>query len=102
MATTHIAPGDRRVSWLELFFDLVFAAAVSQVAAPLRDDYSAAGLLRVVILFILIWWAWTGHAVFATRFHSEDAVARGLMLLQLFGVVVLAANACVVFVCRLS
>jgi low temperature requirement protein LtrA len=83
----------RRVTWLELFFDLVFAAAVAQVAAPLRDDYSPAGLLRFAILFVLIWWAWTGHAVFSTRFGSDDAVQRTLTLLQMFGVAVMAANA---------
>ena len=84
---------DRKVTWLELFFDLVFAAAVAQVASPLRDDYSAAGLLRFTILFILIWWAWTGHALFSTRFDTDDGVQRGLTLLQMFGVAVMAANA---------
>jgi low temperature requirement protein LtrA len=85
--------GGRRVTWLELFFDLVFAAAVAQVAAPLRDDYSGAGLFRFAILFVLIWWAWTGHAVFSTRFGSDDTVQRALTLLQMFGVAVMAANA---------
>ena len=84
---------DRRVTWLELFFDLVFAAAVAQVASPLGDDYSAAGLVRFAILFVLIWWAWIGHAVFSTRFDTDDAVQRVLTLLQMFGVAVMAANA---------
>jgi low temperature requirement protein LtrA len=84
---------DRRVTWLELFFDLVFVAAVAQVASPLREDYSFAGLLRFAILFILIWWAWTGHAVFSTRFDADDAVQRGLTLVQMFVVAVMAANA---------
>jgi low temperature requirement protein LtrA len=84
---------DRRVTWLELFFDLVFVAAVAQVASPLRDDYSAAGMVRFAILFLLIWWAWTGHAVFSTRFDADDAVQRGLTLLQMFVVAVMAANA---------
>jgi low temperature requirement protein LtrA len=84
---------DRKVTWLELFFDLVFAAAVAQVAAPLRDDYSLTGLVRFTILFVLIWWAWTGHAVFSTRFDSDDAVQRGLTLLQMFAAAVMAANA---------
>jgi low temperature requirement protein LtrA len=83
----------RRVTWLELFFDLVFAAAVAQVASPLRDDYSAHGLLRFAILFVLIWWAWTGHAMFSTRFDADDWVQRGLTLLQMFIVAVMAANA---------
>ena len=84
---------DRKVTWLELFFDLVFAAAVAQVASPLREDYSTAGLLRFAILFVLIWWAWIGHAVFSTRFDTDDAVQRGLTLLQMFGVIIMAANA---------
>jgi low temperature requirement protein LtrA len=84
---------DRRVTWLELFYDLVFAAAVAEVASPLRGDYSPAGLLRFSILFVLIWWAWTGHAVFSTRFDTDDAVQRGLTLLQMFVVAVMAANA---------
>jgi low temperature requirement protein LtrA len=86
-------PSGRRVTWLELFFDLVFAAAVAQVASPLHEDYSAAGLLRFAILFVLIWWAWTGHAVFSTRFGSDDRVQRALTLLQVFAVAVMAANA---------
>ena len=84
---------DRRVTWLELFFDLVFAAAVAEVASPLREDYSVAGVARFAILFVLIWWAWIGHAVFSTRFDTDDAVQRGLTLLQMFLVAVMAANA---------
>ncbi len=86
------APG-RRVTWLELFFDLVFVAAVAQVALPLAEDYSAAGLLRFAILFVLIWWTWIGHAVFSTRFDPDDTLGRVLTVLQMFGVAVMAANA---------
>jgi low temperature requirement protein LtrA len=42
---------ERRVTWLELFFDLVFVAAVAQVAHPLRDHYTIGGLVRFAILF---------------------------------------------------
>ena len=90
-----IAGGDvaRKVTWLELFFDLVFVAAVAQVAAPLRDQYSLTGLLRFTPLFVLIWWAWTGHTVFSTRFDTDDVVQRGLTLVQMFAVAAMAANA---------
>jgi low temperature requirement protein LtrA len=83
----------RKVTWLELFFDLIFVAAVSQVAAPLRTDYTIAGLIRFAPLFVLIWWAWTGHTVFSTRFDSDDAVQRALTFLQIFAVAAMAANA---------
>src|SRR5262252_5654891 len=83
----------RKVTWLELFFDLVFVAAVAQVAAPLQTDYSVAGLIRFTPLFGLTWWAWTGHSVFSTRFDSDDVVQRSLTLVQMFAVAAMAANA---------
>jgi low temperature requirement protein LtrA len=85
-------PG-RRVTWLELFFDLVFVAAVAQVGTHLRDDYSLAGLLRFSLLFVLIWWAWLGHTSFSTRFDTDDVVQRALTWLQMFLVAVMAINA---------
>jgi low temperature requirement protein LtrA len=83
----------RRVSWLELFFDLIFVAAVAQVSAPLREDYAVSGIVRFATLFILIWWAWTGHSVFSTRFDTDDSVQRALTFVQMFAVAVMAANA---------
>jgi low temperature requirement protein LtrA len=87
------AESSRKVTWLELFFDLVFVAAVAQVAAPLQTEYSLAGLVRFAPLFALIWWAWTGHSVFSTRFDSDDVVQRTLTLVQMFAVAAMAANA---------
>jgi low temperature requirement protein LtrA len=68
------------VTWLELFFDLIFVAAVAQVAEPLREHYTTSGVIRFAALFLLIWWAWTGYAVFATRFDSDDGIQRVLTL----------------------
>jgi len=87
------ADAGRKVTWLELFFDLIFVAAVSQVAEPLREHYSIVGLVRFTPLFVLIWWAWTGHTVFSTRFDTDDVIQRGLTLVQMFAVAVMAANA---------
>src|SRR5262245_35546064 len=89
------APGGagRKVTWVELFFDLIFVAAVAQVAEPLRHDYSLTELARFAPLLILIWWAWTGHTVFSTRFDTDDGVQRGLTFLQIFAVAAMAANA---------
>jgi low temperature requirement protein LtrA len=83
----------RRATWLELFFDLVFVAAVAQVGTHLRGDYSLHGLLRFSLLFLLIWWAWLGHTTYSTRFDTDDIVQRGLTLLQMFVVAVMAINA---------
>jgi low temperature requirement protein LtrA len=83
----------RKVSWLELFFDLIFVAAVAQVSAPLRDDYALPGIVRFATLFVLIWWAWTGHSIFSTRFDTDDGVQRALTFVQMFAVAVMAADA---------
>jgi low temperature requirement protein LtrA len=84
---------ERKATWLELFFDLAFVAAVAQVGGPLAASYSVEGLVRYSILFLLVWWAWSGHTNYATRFDTDDLVQRLLTLAQIFIVAVMAANA---------
>lgn len=84
---------DRKVTWVELFFDLVFVAAVSQVSAPLGAQFSFVELGRFTFLLLVIWWAWHGYAVYATRFDTDDHVERGATLLQMLAVIFMAANA---------
>ena len=84
---------ERKVTWLELFFDLVFVAAVAQVAEPLREHYGFDELLRFAPLFLLIWLAWTGRTMFTTRFNSDDGIVRGLTILEMFAIAIMAANA---------
>jgi low temperature requirement protein LtrA len=83
---------DRRVTWMELFFDLIFVAAVAQVGAALNKDYSWPGLLRYAFLFVLIWSAWSGHSLYSTRFDTDDLLQRLLTLIQCFIAAVMAAN----------
>jgi low temperature requirement protein LtrA len=83
----------RRVTWVELFFDLVFVAAVAQVGTPLGDDYTLGGLGRYAFLLAVIWWAWNGYAMYATRFDGDDRVQRSLTLVQMVAVIFMAANA---------
>lgn len=78
---------------MELFFDLIFVAAVAQVGTPLSMDYSASSLPRYVFLFILIWLAWSGHTLYCTWFDTDDLIQRLLVLLQSFIAAVMAANA---------
>ena len=90
-ATVPEAP--RRVTWSELFFDLVFVALVAQVGMPLATDYSFHQLARYAFLLLVIWWAWNGYAVYATRFDSDDAPQRVMTFLQMIAVIFMAANA---------
>lgn len=88
-----LAARDRKVTWTELFFDLVFVAAVAQVGTPLAAHYSFGELGRFAVLLLIIWWAWHGYAVYATRFDTDDRVERAATLLQMVAVVFMAANA---------
>jgi low temperature requirement protein LtrA len=81
------------VTWLELFFDLIFVAAVAQVAEPLRHEYSVGELVRLAPLLALIWWVWTGHTFFSSRFETAGGLERAMTFVQMFAVAVMAANA---------
>src|SRR5438132_3551583 len=83
----------RRPGWTELFFDLVFAAAIAQLSAPLDHDYSFFGIGRFAFLLALVFLAWFGYTAFATQLAVDDLVQRALLVVQVFLVAVMAANA---------
>ena len=82
----------RRPSWTDLFFDLVFAAAIAQLSAPLDHDYSLYGIARFAFLLTLVFLAWFGYTAFSTQFAVDDVVERVLIVAQVFLVAVMAAN----------
>jgi low temperature requirement protein LtrA len=82
----------RRATWLELFFDLVFVAAVSQLANALAAQPTTARFFEFLGLFVAVWWAWMGFTFYANRFDTDDLVYRLLMLAAMFGVAVLATT----------
>lgn len=83
---------ERHATWLELFADLAFVAAVGQIGTALAGDFSWAGLLRGFFLFVPIWWAWVGSTFYLSRFDSDDLGHRALGLLQIVLVVVMAGS----------
>lgn len=83
---------ERHATWLELFYDLVFVAVVSQLSENLDHDISLIGLLSFIALFIPVWFAWLGATFFATRFDTDDLGHRILTLLQMMGAAAMAVN----------
>lgn len=81
---------------LELFLDLCFAAAVSQAAAQLHQaigaDQLGTALAGYAAVFFAIWWAWVNFTWFASAFDTDDVAYRLLTLVQMAGVLVLAAG----------
>jgi len=84
--TGHGHGEDRRVTWLELFYDLVYVAALIQLGNTLSEDVTPAGFTRFVILFALLWWAWTGVTFYINRFIVDDVPHRLLVYLQMVGI----------------
>ncbi|WP_009632945.1 low temperature requirement protein A [Synechocystis sp. PCC 7509] len=82
----------RHATWLELFYDLVFVVAVSQVAHNLYADVSITGFLSFGFLFIPIWWAWIGTTFYSNRFDSDDIGHRLLLGVQMLAIAALAVN----------
>lgn len=58
---TIVSPHDQRVTWVELFFDLVFVFGVTQVVSVLKY-LSVGSTASALLVFWLVWWAWTQFA----------------------------------------
>lgn len=70
----------KRVSWVELYFDLVFVFAVSQAAHTVVARPSWSGLGVAFGVFITLWWTWIGFAVLCNRHGDDRATLRLFML----------------------
>lgn len=96
-------PGEkhRASTPLELLFDLTFVVAVSQAASGLHhtlaDDHAGSGLAAYAAVFFAIWWAWMNFTWFASAYDTDDVPYRLLTLVQMAGVLVLAAGVTHVF-----
>jgi low temperature requirement protein LtrA len=88
--------GHRASTPLELLFDLCFVVAVAQVADRLHhalaEGHPAAGVVGYASVFFAIWWAWMNFTWFASAYDTDDVPYRLLTLLQIAGVLVLAAG----------
>jgi low temperature requirement protein LtrA len=58
-AISIASPDDQRVTFVELFFDLVFVFCVTQVVSLLHHHPDATGIMSGLLVFWLVWWAWT-------------------------------------------
>ncbi|RHW26569.1 low temperature requirement protein A [Nocardioides immobilis] len=86
----------RSASTLELFFDLVFVVAVSVAAGSLHHQLTHGhvvdGVTSYLLVFFAIWWAWMNFTWFASAFDTDDWLYRVLTVLQMGGVLLLAAG----------
>jgi len=64
---------DQPVSFAELFFDLVFVYAITQVVQLMHSGFDGLHVLRAVLVFWLVWWGWTQYswALNAANTHNR-------------------------------
>src|SRR6187200_258979 len=90
-AEAHLA-----ASPLELLFDLTFVVAVAQLVVQLahgiEGGHGADEVGPFLEVFFAIWWAWMNFTWFASSYDTDDVPYRLLTLLQMGGVLVLAAG----------
>jgi low temperature requirement protein LtrA len=81
---------EHRVTPRELFFDLVFVFAFTQVAALLAGDPTFAGIGRGVLVLGALWWAWTAYAWLTNTVDPEEGVIGAALLVALIAMFVAA------------
>jgi low temperature requirement protein LtrA len=67
---------EQRVTPLELFFDLVFVFAITQVTSLLSNDPTWGGVLRGMLVLGALWWAWTAYAWLTNTLNPEEGAIR--------------------------
>jgi low temperature requirement protein LtrA len=86
-----IAPeSEQRVTPLELFFDLVFVFAITQVTAMLTADPTWSGLLRGLLVLGALWWAWAAYAWLTNTLNPEEGIVRIAMFAAMAAMLIVA------------
>jgi low temperature requirement protein LtrA len=81
---------ERKTSYLELFFDLVFVFAFTQVTALILEDTSVAGFARSALVLAMVWWAWSAYTWLTNAVDVESIVTRLIVLAAMTGALFMA------------
>jgi low temperature requirement protein LtrA len=71
---------EQRVTPLELFFDLVFVFALTQVTTVLTHRPTWGGLGHALLLLVALWWAWAAYAWLTNSVDPNEALVLGTMI----------------------
>ena len=92
-ATAGGDPTEQRVTSLELFFDLVFVFALTQVTGFLADHLTWVGMLQGVALLAVLWWAWGGYSWLTNAVPAEEVIPARLVILTAMAAMLVASLA---------
>jgi low temperature requirement protein LtrA len=87
-ARDHGAP---RVTFVELFFDVVYAFAITQLSHLLLDHLTVRGALQTLLLLLAVWWAWVYTAWFTNWYDPDHRAVRLVLLAVMFASLVMSS-----------
>ena len=85
---------ERKVGWLELFYDLIYVATIIQLGDALShgisDGHGVIACVGFAGLFVPLWFSWTAFTFYSNRFIIDDSLHRGIVFAQMFCIAGLA------------
>src|ERR671918_337117 len=93
MATEGGDLAEQRVTPLELFFDLVFVFALTQVTGFLAEHLTWLGMLEGAALLVVLWWAWAGYVWLTNAVPAEEVLPARLVILVAMAAMLVASLA---------
>jgi low temperature requirement protein LtrA len=92
MFRTIVPNQHSRVTYAELFFDLVFVFAVTQISHTLLGRFTPMGALQTTLLFLAVWWVWVYTSWITNWLNPELTPVRVLLFLLMLGGLVLSTS----------
>lgn len=83
----------RQVTFLELFYDLVYVAVIAELSHSLSSHIGWSGLGGFAFLFVIVWWAWLNGSLYHDIHGNNDIRTRVFTFLQMISVVAMAVFA---------
>src|ERR1700675_3431583 len=81
-----------RVTYAELFFDLVFVFAVTQISHTLLGRFTPLGAFQTTLLFLAVWWVWVYTSWITNWLNPERTPVRILLFALMLGGLVLSTS----------
>jgi low temperature requirement protein LtrA len=81
-----------RVTFVELFFDLVFVFAITQISHTLLAHFTPLGVFQVTLLFLAVWWVWVFTSWITNWLNPEKTPVRLLLFAMMLGGLVLSTS----------
>lgn len=81
---------DHATTTFELFFDLVYVFAITQITAYVNHEHSFHGLIQGLLLLGMLWWTWSGYTWLGNQARADEGVLRAAMVVAVVAIFVVA------------